>query len=72
MWFKLDQADLISDFLNSLTYQPAFCGRALHGGWGSFQPQESHKAWLEQHWHRIKARPMALQLADGYDLDLPE
>ena len=62
----------VSDFLNSLTYQHAFCGGALHGGWGSFQPQESHEAWLEQHWHRIKVRPMALQLADGYDLDLPE
>jgi len=62
----------VSDFLDSLTYQHAFCGGAWHGGWGGFQPQEFHEAWLEQHWHRIKVRPMALGLADGYDVGLPE
>lgn len=62
----------LSAFLDTLTYLHAFCGGAAHGGWGHFQRQESHEVWLEQHWYRIKVRPMALQLADGYDLDLPE
>ncbi len=62
----------LSDFLDTITYLHAFCGGAIHGGWGRFQPRETHGAWLEQHWHRIKVRPMALQLADGYDPGLPE
>ncbi len=43
----------------------------MHGGWGRFHLQEFPDAWLEQHWHRIKVRPMAIGLADGYDVDLP-
>jgi hypothetical protein len=62
----------LSGFLDTLAYLHAFCGGAVHGGWGRFQPQKFHEVWLEQQWHHIKVRPMALQLADGYDLGLPE
>jgi len=61
----------LSDFLDTLTYQHAFWGGALHGGSGCFHPQGFHEAWLEQHWHRSMVRPMAIGAADGNDPDIP-
>lgn len=52
----------VSDFLDSLTYQHAFWGGAMHGGSGRFQFQEFHEVWLKQHWQRIMARPLAFPL----------
>jgi hypothetical protein len=63
----------LSDFLDDLTYQHAFCGGAIHGGWTElFQPQEFQHAWLEQHWHRTAVGPMrfGIEVDETVD-DLP-
>jgi hypothetical protein len=61
----------VSDFLDTLAYQHAFWGGAMHGGSGHFHSQKFHTIWLEQHWHQIMVKPMALGLADGNDTGLP-
>lgn len=61
----------ISDFLDSLIYQHAFWGGAIHGGSGHFQPQAFHQAWLEHHWHSIMARVIAFPLMRPEDGEKP-
>jgi hypothetical protein len=62
----------VSDFLDTLTYQHALCGGALHGGWTKlFRHQKFQDRWLEQNWHRTTIGPMAFGLVDEYDDDLP-
>lgn len=62
----------LSNFLDSLMYQHAFCGGALHGGWGPCQPKELHETWLSHYWHCIMARPMALGAGDVGGNDPPD
>jgi hypothetical protein len=62
----------VSDFLDTLTYQHALCGGAMHGGWTEFfHHQKFHDMWLEQNWHRRMVGLMAFGLVDEYDDDLP-
>lgn len=62
----------LSNFLDTLTYFHALSGGAIHGGYTEdFQRQESHNAWLEQHWHRMTVGPMAFHKPDDYKDDLP-
>lgn len=57
----------LSDFIDRLTYQQAFGGGAIHGGYSSTKlsrRQEFQDAWLEQHWYRARGGPRVLWEAD--------
>lgn len=40
----------------------SICGEALCGGWGCFQTQGFHQAWLQQYWHHIIVGLIAYRL----------
>jgi hypothetical protein len=52
----------LSSFLDDMTYQHAFLGGAIHGGWApsnllSTLPADQ-VAWLEEHWSKANVGPM--------------
>jgi hypothetical protein len=62
----------LSDFLDRLTYEHAFCGGAMHGGYSPYAQgtriQKFQLAWLEQHWELAKTGSEVLGEADAkYD-----
>ena len=56
----------LSDLLDDLTYENAFGGGAIHGGFSeNFHPQGYQVAWLERHWRHAIVTPMCFGLEPG-------
>jgi hypothetical protein len=63
----------LSDFLDRLTYEHAFAGGAIHGGYGvtkTSSHQEFPHGWLEQHWKRATVGSRLLWEANQEEVEM--
>ena len=62
----------LSDLVDDLTYENAFSGGAIHGGFSeTFHPQGYQITWLERHWRYATVTPMCFGLEPGADSNGP-